>query len=110
MPCFLVISATLAMSVTFIIGLVGVSIYTAFVSGRIYFSTSSLLVSTYSTSYPFFFEILSKSRTLPPYKSSPAIICAPCENISMATVIAAIPDENAYACVPFSRDATTLSS
>jgi hypothetical protein len=71
---FLVISATAEISVTFIMGLVGVSIYTALVSGVIKSSIFSLQQLILENLMLFFSETFRKRRILPPYKSESAII------------------------------------
>ena len=68
-------SATAAMSNTFSIGLLGVSIHTSLVFGRSAFFTRSIPsappISTKVASSPIGFITLSKIRNVPPYTSSP---------------------------------------
>ena len=52
----------------------------------------------------------SNSRNVPPYRSSPATMCAPASSSSSTVAIAAMPEANAYACAPLSRSATHRSS
>jgi hypothetical protein len=52
----------------------------------------------------------SSSRTVPPYRSSVVTMCAPASRHSSTVAIAARPEANAKACVPFSRSATQRSN
>ena len=108
-PCFLAIPASAPISVTFIIGFVGVSMYIAFVLSLTWDSTSSLEQATLENSIPFFSETLLNNLILPPYRSDSTIRWSPGLKSSIIRVIAAIPVESASASIPPSRLATTFS-
>ena len=104
-------AATAARSASFSVGLVGLSTHSSFVSGRIARSTASRSVkSTRVAVSPIErCRTRSSSRNVPPYRSSVVTMCEPASRHSSTVAIAARPEANANACVPFSRSATQRS-
>ena len=108
---FLAILEISCISDTFIIGLVGVSIYIILVFLVITFSIFFILsVSTKVVVIPFLLSTFSINLIVPPYKSSVDTILSPGANISNRTVNAAIPVLNAIASTPSSKSFTILST
>ena len=105
-------SATPAMSTSFSIGLVGVSIHTSFVVGRTAALTAAAPPSgsTYVNSKPSRRNTLSNRRNVPPYRSSHAITCVPVSNICSSVAVAARPEAKHRPPMPFSSDARFASS
>ena len=91
-PCSFAISAISFISVTSIVGLLGVSIKIALVFSFIALSTFSfLVVSTYVNVLPRSIPRVLKSLVLPPYISSCDIILSPALKSSNTNKQAAIP-------------------
>ncbi len=109
-PCLFAISAIFRMSVTRIIGLVGVSMNSARVLSFMKSSGFSVEQSMWLNEMPFFSLILSNSRMLPPYMSDSVTMWSPGRNNSIIAEIAAIPDEKATAPAPPSKEATIFSA
>ena len=89
-------SAQARRSVMFIMGLLGVSMYSARVWGR---SCSRMhctcVVSAKLTSSPFLLPTVRISRMTPPYRSSEQMMWSPGPNSSKHALTAAMPDANA---------------